>query len=318
MAILALYIIIGLIAVIYILLRFSLRISYSFDSTASTKATVKIKYFFFTLYENPESEKRKIKKAKRAEKKKEKLRKKKTKLNKKVNIQKKKVNDKFVQNEAKKKQDIVCEINNLSDEETKEKIKELEKEIAEQKEIYEKSLKGSKKDTKETDKQINNKSKSEIQTHKIKNKKAKKESKLSQIKSTWNKIKPYAPLTWKTLRKLLKKIRFYNTEVDILLGNEDPYKAAVNYGYANIAFYQSLAFLCMIFSVRLKSCDFNTEFINKRFEVKLSGNVYVRPGTLLAIVICYGVKMLKIYLSERSKNSDKNIKKDKELLKNEQ
>ncbi len=317
MAILALYIIIGIIAVIYILLRFSLRISYSFDSTASTKATVKVKYFFFTLYENPESEKRKIKKAKKAEKKEKKLRKKQIKLDKRNKIQKEKVSDKLVQNEAENKQDIVCEINELSEEETEEKIKELEKEIAEQKVIYEKSLNDSKKGAKKTDKQINN-NKSEAKSDNGKNKKAKKESKLSQIKSTWLKIKPYAPLTWKTLRKLLKKIRFYDTEVDILLGNEDPYKAAVNYGYANIAFYQSLAFLCMIFSVKIKSCDFNTEFINKRFEVRLSGNVYVRPSTLLAIVICYGVKMLKIYLSERNKNSYKNTKKDKELLNNEQ
>ena len=317
MAILALYIIIGIIAVIYILLRFSLRISYSFDSTASTKATVKVKYFFFTLYENPESEKRKIKKAKKAEKKEKKLRKKQIKLDKRNKIQKEKVSDRLVQNEAENKQDIVCEINELSEEETEEKIKELEKEIAEQKVIYEKSLNDSKKGAKKTDKQIN-KNKSKAKSDNGKNKKAKKESKLSQIKSTWLKIKPYAPLTWKTLRKLLKKIRFYDTEVDILLGNEDPYKAAVNYGYANIAFYQSLAFLCMIFSVKIKSCDFNTEFINKRFEIRLSGNVYVRPSTLLAIVICYGVKMLKIYLSERNKNSYKNTKKDKELLNNEQ
>lgn len=309
-AILALYIILGLIAVIYILLRFSIRITYSFDSTADVKASLKIKYFFFTVYENPESEKRKIKKANKLKRKKEKLRKK---ADKKKNTKPQKAKDQEVP-----KTDIVDEINGLSEEETEKRIKELEKEIAEQKEIYEQSLEKSKKNIVDNKNQNKGEKKSELKASKKKHKKTKKESKLSQIKSKWNMIKPYAPLTWKTLRKLLKKIRFYNTEIDILLGNEDPYKAAVNYGYANIAFYQSLAFLCMIFSVKIKSCDLNTEFIEKKFEAKVSGNVYIRVSTILAILICYGIKMLKIYISERNKNSDKHKKHDKELLKNEQ
>lgn len=300
MAIIALYITLGIIAVIYILLRFSVRITYSFDSTADVKAYLKIKYFFFTLYENPESEKRKIKKAKKLKRKEEKL--------------KNKKNSKPSKKLKTKKTDIIDEINSLSEEETEERIKELEKEIAEQKEIY-KSLEENKK---YTDKNKSKEKKSKLREIKKKKKKSKKESKLSAIKEKWNMIKPYAPLTWKTLRKLLRKIRFYDTEIDILLGNEDPYKAAVNYGYANIAFYQSLAFLCMIFSVKIKNCDLNTEFIEKRFEAKISGNVYIRISTILAILICYVVKILKIYISEKNKNSDKHKKQDKELLKNEQ
>lgn len=302
-AILALYIILGLIAVIYILLRFSIRIAYSFDSTADVKASLKIKYFFFTLYENPESEKRKIKKAKKLKRKEDKL-----------NKEKKKIKaNKIPKNQEIRKNDVIDEINNLSDEDTEEKIKELKKEIAEQKELYERSLRENQKQKREKKNKAKKNSKPIA-----KKKKSKKDSKLSQIKAKWNMIKPYAPVTWKTLRKLLKKIRFYNTEIDILLGNEDPYKAAVNYGYANIAFYQSLAFLCMIFSVKIKSCDLNTEFTEKKFEAKVSGNVYVRVSTILAILICYGVKMLKIYISEKNKNSDRNKKQDKELLKNEQ
>ncbi|MCD7772897.1 MAG: hypothetical protein LUH08_02435 [Ruminococcus sp.] len=289
MAILALCIIIGIIVVIYALLRFSVRISYSFDSTAKNKASVIVKYFFFTLYENPESEKRKKAKAKKLAKKEKKL-------------EKKKASKKSVKKKEPPQKDIVDEINDLSEEEIEQKIIELEKEISEQKELYNESVK-----------------KASIKERKKTNKtpKPKKQGKLSQIKEKWNMIKPYAPLTWKTLRRLLKKIRFYNTEIDIMLGNEDPYKAAVNYGYANMAFYQSLAFLCMIFSIKIKSCDLNTEFTEKKLEVKLSGNVFIRVSTILGILLCYGVKMLKIYLSEKSKiSTDK--KQDKELLKNEQ
>ncbi|MCD7727694.1 MAG: hypothetical protein LUH57_05050 [Ruminococcus sp.] len=295
MAILALCIIIGIIVVIYALLRFSVRISYSFESTAKNKASVIVKYFFFTLYENPESEKRKKAKAKKLAKKEKK-------------VTKKKTSKKPVKKKEPPKKDIIDEINDFSEEETEQKIIELEKEISEQKELYNESVKkASIKERKKTNKTPKPK----------KSKKPKKQGKLSQIKEKWNMIKPYAPLTWKTLRRLLKKIRFYNTEIDIMLGNEDPYKAAVNYGYANMAFYQSLAFLCMIFSIKIKSCDLNTEFTEKKLEVKLSGNVYIRVSTILGILLCYGAKMLKIYLSERSKNStDK--KQDKELLKNEQ
>lgn len=295
MAILALCIIIGIIVVVYALLRFSIRISYSFDSTAKNKASVTVKYFFFTLYENPESEKRKKAKAKKLAKKEKKLK-------------KKKATKKPVKKKEPPEKDIVDEINDLSEEETEQKIIELEKEISEQKELYNESVK---KASKQNRKEVNKADKPKIA------KKPKKQGRLSQIKDKWNMLKPYAPLTWKTLRRLLKKIRFYNTEIDIMLGNEDPYKAAVNYGYANMAFYQSLAFLCMIFSVKIKSCDLNTEFTEKKLEVKLSGNVYIRVSTILGVLLCYGVKMLKIYLSEKSKKStDK--KQDEELLKNEQ
>lgn len=301
MAILALYIILGLIAVIYILLRFSVRISYSFDTTSQTKVKINIKYFFFTIYENPESEKRKLKKENKKSK---------TKKSLKTNKQKQKKD---------KSSDIVDEINSLSDEETKEKIKSLEREIEDQRkallqteiDISKQSLDDNTEAENKQDKQkkLSKQEKKELKKlkkqEKEKNKLLKKKnSKLNQLKQKWNLIKPYVPLMWNTLRKLLKKIRFYNTEIDIMLGNEDPYKAALNYGYFNTAFYHTLAFLCMVFSVKIKSCDVNTEFTLKKFELKVSGDVYIRISTVLAIAICLLFKMLKIYLKQRN-NQDK-------------
>ena len=310
MAILALYIILGLIAVIYILLRFSVRISYSFDTTSQTKAKIKIKYFFFTVYENPKSQKQKLRKEKK-EKKKDKKSKSKKSL--KTNKQKQKKD---------KSPDIVDEINSLNDEETKEKIKSLEREIEDQRkallqteiEISKQSLDGNTKAENKQDKQKKHSKQEKKELKKLKKQEKeknkllkKKNSKLKQLKQKWNFIKPYVPLMWNTLRKLLKKIRFYNTEIDIMLGNEDPYKAALNYGYFNTAFYHTLAFLCMVFSVKIKSCDINTEFIVKKFELKVSGDVYIRISTVLAIAICLLFKMLKIYLKQRNnQNKEKN------------
>lgn len=310
MAILALYIILGLIAVIYIFLRFSVRVSYSFDTTAKTKFKVKVKYFFFTIYENPESEKRKRKKEKKQKKKEKKAHKTK------VSEKKKRSENKGEKRE--KEPDIVDEINSLSNDETKEKIKALEREIEEQRqtllqteiELSKRDLSGrtESKEQKKEQKNLSKREKRELSRLKKEEKKRKKllkkkESKLSKLKQKWNLVKPYVPLVWRTLKKLLKKIRFYNTEIDIMLGNEDPYKAALNYGYFNTAFYQTLAFLCMVFSVKIKTCDINTEFIIKRFELKVSGDIYVRVSTVLAIAICFFAKILKIYLSQKSKKS---------------
>ena len=213
-----------------------------------------------------------------------------------------------------KEPDIVDEINSLSNDETKEKIKALEREIEEQRQtLLQTEIELSKRDLSgrtesKEQKNLSKREKRELSGLKKEEKKRKKllkkkESKLSKLKQQWNLVKPYVPLVWRTLKKLLKKIRFYNTEIDIMLGNEDPYKAALNYGYFNTAFYQTLAFLCMVFSVKIKTCDINTEFIIKRFELKVSGDIYVRVSTVLAIVICFFAKILKIYLSQKSKKS---------------
>ena len=310
MAILALYIILGLIAVIYILLRFSVRVSYSFDTTAETKLRVKVKYFFITVYENPESEKQKLREEKKKKKKEKRARK--------AEKSEKKRKSEGKENRRDKSPDIVDEINSLSDDETKEKIKALEREIDEQrKALLQTEIKISKsrlsgeaeeKDQKAEQKKLSKREKKELSKLKKEEKKRKKllkkkDSKLSKLKQKWNLVKPYVPLVWKTLKKLLKNIRFYNTEIDIMLGNEDPYKAALNYGYFNTAFYQVLAFLCMVFSVKIKTCDINTEFIVKRFELKASGDIYVRVSTILAIAICFLFNMLKIYLRQKGKKS---------------
>lgn len=318
----ALIIILGIIAAIYAFLRFSVRISYSFDSTADNKAAVSVKYFFSTLYENPESEKFKQKKARKEKRRQAKEEKKRNKELKKQNKTQTVAEPKPLKTQA----DLIDEINSLDEQETEQEIRNLEKELAEQKriltELEEKEKNGEKLKPDISAKKIKTdgqKIKSKLKDKKVKKEKTKDKepSKLSELKEQWQQIKPYIPIALTTCRKLFRKIRFYDTDIDILLGNDDPYKAAMNYGYASAAFYPTLAFICTVFSVKFKNCQINTDFVNDRFEVKVSGKIYLRVSTVLAIGISSGIKLLSIYFKQKKNdkaNDDKTNKK--ELVKN--
>lgn len=316
---LVLIIIAAVLVVIYALLRFSIRIYYSFDSAADVKARISVKYFFFTLYENPESEGYK----KRREEKEQRKRKREQK--KLFKESQKKAPAKISEPEPVKGEpsDLVDEINSLDEGEAEQRIKDLEAEISLQKEgLRELEESGEEKlPTKEEIKAERKRIKARIKEKKAQKKvlreqKKNEPSRLDEIKEQYEKARPYIPTALKTFRRLLENIRLYKTDIDIMLGSDDPYKAALNYGYASAAFYPALAFLCEIFSVKFKSVDLNTDFCRKRFEARASGAVYIRVSTVLAIAIKAAAKLLWIYV-KKSKNVKEDKKSnEKELVKN--
>ena len=124
------------------------------------------------------------------------------------------------------------------------------------------------------------------------------EDKPKEIKPTlleqFNEYKKYIPAGKKAFKKLLKLIRFYDLKLDMTVGNEDPYKAGMNFGKINAAVYSAIGLLCCIFSVKIDSTEIKCDYENKRFDIDFYAAVYVRPSAVIALAAYVGVYYLKI------------------------
>lgn len=144
-------------------------------------------------------------------------------------------------------------------------------------------------------------------------KKKKKSSKLDELKAKYKTVKPYIPMGWKYFRKLLKAVRFTDTKIVLDVGKEDAYDAAMLYGKVQAGLFNGIAMLAGIFTVKLKKADVNCVFNEKTFGYDVHTIVRVRPSTIIAIGFCMGVNFLKIYLSGRRKKKRAAKRRRKEL-----
>lgn len=143
--------------------------------------------------------------------------------------------------------------------------------------------------------------------------KGKKKSKLDELKAQYKKVKPYIPKGWKYFKKLLKAVRFTDTRIALDVGKEDAYEAAMLYGKVQAGLFNTIAMLAGIFTVKLKKADVNCIFDEKKFGYDVHTIIRVRPSTLIAIAFCMGVNFLKIYLSGRRKKKRAAKRRSKEL-----
>ena len=143
--------------------------------------------------------------------------------------------------------------------------------------------------------------------------KEKKKSKFYELKAQYKKVKPYIPMGWKYFKKLLKAIRFTDTRIVLDVGKEDAYESAMLYGKVQAGLFNTIAILAGVFTVKLKKADVNCIFDEKKFGYDVHTLVRVRPSTLIAIGFCTGVNFLKIYLSGRRKKKRAAKRRSKEL-----
>ena len=110
----------------------------------------------------------------------------------------------------------------------------------------------------------------------------------------FNEYKKYIPAGKKAFKKLLKLIRFKNLRVELLVGNEDPYKAGVAFGRINSIFYSVLGLFCCIFSVTLDKTSIKCDFEKKTTELSFGTDIYVRPSAVVALAAYVGIYYLKV------------------------
>lgn len=268
MTIIVLYILLGIIALIVILLHFSVRATIK---ASKQGVDIKVKWLFFTFYP------RKPKKPKKPKKKK---------------------------GEPDAVPEQTAEQPDLSENGIEQFIKEAE-EVQEQTAAEEKTEETQDTAAKEeaatakSEKKDNKKEKKKAKEPKPKEKPEKEKGKLAQLKDKFNAIKPYIPTGWKYFKKLLKKIRFTNIEADVTVGKEDAYEAAVWYGKVQGILFGLFGWLSCIFTVKLKHVDVHCRFNEKITDGEISLKVKVRPSTMIHIAFCLGFNFLRIWLRQR-------------------
>lgn len=301
--IIALYIILGIILAIYIILRFSVKITYYLNSETD-ELELSAKWLFFQIY--PRSDKPvKVKKNKTKNEKESKKDRPCETVQDEFDLSE--INDKFV---------------DKTEEELDNKIADLEKELESQKQTLTENAEAhkinKKSDTDNVKIKPENKKKHIKEPFKSQKKDSSLKFKINKIKETWKKYKDYVPMTWKAFRKLLKRIRFYDTEIEITAGKDDAYDAAMLYGKLNTALFSCLGVIGLIFSLhKPKKAEVKCVFDKKIFECEVSGKIRFRPSTVLGIVICFAVKFFTLYLKKRHK-AKKQYKLKRKLMLNKQ
>lgn len=283
-AIIVLWILLAIVALVVLLLHFSVKAYVSLDGEGFD---LKVRYLFFTIYPRPEKKK---------------------KTNKKTKLKKNKTKKKTKKSSAEKVVEKNKEITENQPEKTE--IKENKPIEAPENKEYQQPLK------QKTKSQL----KAERKREKAEKKRLKAEKKANKpsLKERWLKIKPYVPSGWKAVKKLLKKIRLMNTEIELSVGKEDAYEAAMTYGKMNTAVYDVLAALGLIFTMHYKKCRINCVFNEKCFRYDVKTCVCVRPSTVIAIAFCTLVNFLFVFLKEKrkAKKAAKQLKKANEINEN--
>lgn len=92
--------------------------------------------------------------------------------------------------------------------------------------------------------------------------------------------------------KIFKGIKISELYIDFFIANEDAYKCALNYGRISGAIYNILAWMSVLFNVKLKTIDINPLFGQKKSQWDVSLKISL---CLMSIVIA-GLQFLLIYL----------------------
>lgn len=284
MTIIVLWILISIIALIVILLHFSVSAYIKADDEGFK---IKVKYFFITFYpRKPKKKKNKKMKTKKEDK---------------VKEFSDSLDDEFGQE-------------SFSENEAVENINVLEEKRSEPDEQFIQN------DLSFTNKEKNKRQtlKKEHKKTEPKNNKSKKEGNTSSLKDKYNKIKPYLPMGWKYFKKLLKTVRITDVKINIDVGREDAHEAAVYYGAVQGALFNILGQICNMFSVKIKKADVNCIFTKNVINGSAECYIRVRPSSMIAIAFCIGVNFLVIFLKQKRNDKSNQVKnaenKDESIL----
>ncbi|MCD7823130.1 MAG: DUF2953 domain-containing protein [Oscillospiraceae bacterium] len=110
----------------------------------------------------------------------------------------------------------------------------------------------------------------------------------------WNVIKGYLPKVKTALKKLLKLIKIDDLELHLTVGGEDAAAAGMNFGKINAVFYNALALVCCLFSVKIKKTEIKCDYENKVFEATGSLMIKARILSILALAVYILINYVKI------------------------
>ncbi|MCD8005912.1 MAG: DUF2953 domain-containing protein [Oscillospiraceae bacterium] len=122
----------------------------------------------------------------------------------------------------------------------------------------------------------------------------KEEKKGSSLLDKWNVIKQYLPNVKTALRKLLKLIKIDDLELYLTVGGEDASTAGINFGKINAVFYNVLALICSLFSVKIRKTEIKCDYEHKVFEANGSLLIKAKVLSILALAVYILINYIKV------------------------
>lgn len=109
----------------------------------------------------------------------------------------------------------------------------------------------------------------------------------------------------KTLLDLLnafrKKLRINHLQLKLIMAADDPCDLAVNYGKANAAMGNLLPLLEQCFVIKKRDIEIECDFESNQTVILARADLTITLGRLLGILVWYGVRALKQFLSIQKK-----------------
>lgn len=109
----------------------------------------------------------------------------------------------------------------------------------------------------------------------------------------------------KTLLDLMnafrKKLRINHLQLKLIMAADDPCDLAVNYGKANAAMGNLLPLLVQCFVIKKQDIEIECDFESNQTVFLARADLTITLGRLLGILVWYGVRALKQFLSIQKK-----------------
>lgn len=108
---------------------------------------------------------------------------------------------------------------------------------------------------------------------------------------------PIVKTVLELLNGLRKKLRINRLDLKLIMAGDDPCDLAVNYGRANAAMGNLLPQLEKCFVIKKRNVEVECDFEASQTVILARADVTITLGWLLALVVRYGVRALKQYLT---------------------
>lgn len=114
---------------------------------------------------------------------------------------------------------------------------------------------------------------------------------------SWKRFLPLVQVGLDFLGDLRRKIRVSRMELNLTMAGDDPCDLAVNYGRANAAMGALLAGLNRAFVIKKQKINLGCDFEAEEMTVFARLDVTITLGRAVALLVRYGVRGLRTYLS---------------------
>lgn len=99
------------------------------------------------------------------------------------------------------------------------------------------------------------------------------------------------------LNSFRKKLRIKRLDLNLVMAADDPCDLAVNYGRANAAMGNLLPRLEQCFVIKKRNVEVECDFESSQTVILARADITITLGWLLAILVYYGVRALRQYLT---------------------